>query len=183
MIKVSPYKECLPLQNKIIRLLWEIFRLIFFCPFSGPFFREWRIIMLRLWGAKIGKKSTVKSSVKVFQPWKLELGDYTVIDSNTRVYNVDKIHIGTKSVVSQNSFLCTASHDYTKWENPLITAPIIIGNRCWVAADAFVGMGVTVGEGAIVGARACVFKSVPPWTVVGGNPAKFIKNRMIQDEL
>ena len=59
--------------------------------------------------------------------------------------------------------------------------PIVIEAQAWVAADAFVGMGVTIGEGAVVGARAAVFKDVEPWTVVGGNPAKFIKNRVIKD--
>ena len=64
---------------------------------------------------------------------------------------------------------------------PLKIAPITIGDRAWVAADAFVGMGVTIGEGAVVGARAAVFKDVEPWTVVGGNPAKFIKKRVMKD--
>ena len=56
----------------------------------------------------------------------------------------------------------------------------MIENRAWVAADAFVCMGITIGEGAVVGARAAVFKNVEPWTVVGGNPAKVIKKREIK---
>ena len=62
---------------------------------------------------------------------------------------------------------------------PLLTKPIIIGNHVWVASEAFVGMGVTVGEGAVVGARACVFKNVDPWTIVGGNPSAVIKRRVL----
>lgn len=85
--------------------------------------------------------------------------------------------IGDNSVVSQGAFLCTAGHDITDSKHTLITAPIIIGDTAWVAADAFVNMGVTIGEGAVVGARAAVFKDVNPWTVVGGNPARFIKER------
>ena len=63
--------------------------------------------------------------------------------------------------------------------NPLVTAPIVIEDQAWVAADAFVGMGVRIGQGAVVGARAAVFKDVKPWTVVGGNPAKYIKMRKL----
>ena len=63
-----------------------------------------------------------------------------------------------------------------------IQKPIIIGDRAWVAAEAFIGPGVTVGEGAVVGARAAVFKDVEPWTVVGGNPARVIKTRTIKGE-
>ena len=82
--------------------------------------------------------------------------------------------------MSQGAYLCTASHDISDSLNPLVTAPIIIEDQAWVAADAFVSMGVTVGQGAVIGARACVFKDVEPWTVVGGNPAKFIKRREIK---
>ena len=95
------------------------------------------------------------------------------------IYNKAKISIGNNSVVSQNVYLCTASHDITSSLHPLITAPIIVEDQVWIAADAFIGMGVTVSEGAVVGARAAVFKDVAPWTVVGGNPARFIKQRLI----
>ena len=82
--------------------------------------------------------------------------------------------------MSQGAYLCTASHDISDSLNPLVTAPIIVKDQAWIATDAFVGMGVTVGQGAVIGARACVFKDVEPWTVVGGNPAKFIKRREIK---
>jgi putative colanic acid biosynthesis acetyltransferase WcaF len=62
----------------------------------------------------------------------------------------------------------------------VVSAPIIIGASAWVAADAFVGMGVAIGEGAVVGARASVYKDVEAWTIVGGNPARYIKKRTIK---
>lgn len=106
---------------------------------------------------------------------------YSCIASDVDCYNVAPVRIGANATVSQGAFLCTASHDITDPHNRLITAPIIIENQAWIAAAAFVGMGVTIGEGAVVGARAAVFKDVEPWTVVGGNPAKFIKKRIIKD--
>lgn len=92
------------------------------------------------------------------------------------------IRIGDDCVVSQGAFLCTASHDTSSVLLPLISAPITMEDKSWVAADAFVGKGVTIGEGAVVGARACVFKNVDPWTIVGGNPAKVIKERKLDKE-
>jgi len=65
---------------------------------------------------------------------------------------------------------------------PLVTAPIAVGERAWVAADVFIGPGVTIGQGAVVGARASVFRNVEPWTVVGGNPARIIKKISAQGE-
>jgi putative colanic acid biosynthesis acetyltransferase WcaF len=58
---------------------------------------------------------------------------------------------------------------------------IIIHSNVWICAGAFIAPGITIGEGAIVAARAVVTKNVEPWTVVGGNPAKFIKKREIKD--
>jgi len=58
--------------------------------------------------------------------------------------------------------------------------PIELGARSWIAADVFVGPGVCIGEGAVVGARSAVFRDVEPWTVVGGNPARFLKRRELQ---
>jgi putative colanic acid biosynthesis acetyltransferase WcaF len=92
-------------------------------------------------------------------------------------YNVDTVHLKENSLVSQKTYLCTASHDIVGSGFKLITAPIIIEKKAWVAADAFVGMGVTIGENSVVGARSSVFKDVPPNVIVGGNPAKIIRNR------
>ena len=112
-------------------------------------------------------------------PWNLEMDEYSCLGAEVDCYNVDKIKIGAHSMVSQKAYLCAASHDISRSYMPLVTSPIIIKDQAWIAADAFIGMGVTIGQGAVVGARASVFKDVEPWTIVGGNPAKFIKKRVI----
>ena len=106
---------------------------------------------------------------------------YSIIGPDTIIYNVDVITIKDGATISQYAYLCTASHDISDPNHHLITAPITICENAWVAADAFIGMGVTVGKGTVVGARAAVFKDVEPWTVVGGNPAKVIKKREIKE--
>lgn len=180
-MEVKAYKNKLSLKNKILRFIWGIVYHLFFRTLPGPLFYGWRNMLLRLFGAKIGNNCKIRSSIKVWAPWNIELGDFVAIGQNTELYSVDKIIVGTKVAISQGAYICTASHDISTHSKPLITAPIIINSFAWVAADAFVGMGVTIGEGAVVGARACVFKDVAPWTVVGGNPAKFIKERVISD--
>ena len=180
-MKVEAYHECLPLKNKFKRLGWNVCALLFFRPFVGPLFWRWRNLLLRLFGATIGKGSKFIASSKVWEPCNLEIGEYTAIGAGANCYNPGKIVLGSKVVVSQGAYLCAASHDITNPLNPLITAPIHIGSFAWIAAEAFVNMGITIGEGAVVGARAAVFKDVDPWTVVGGNPAKFIKKRIIKE--
>lgn len=124
--------------------------------------------------------ANVYASVKIYYPANLEMKAYSCLASEVDCYNVDKVTIGANTTVSQGAYLCTASHDITNPLHPLITAPIVIEDQAWIGAKAFVGMGVTIGEGAVVGATASVYKDVEPWTVVGGNPAKFLKMREIK---
>lgn len=180
-MEVKAYKNNLSLKNKATRALWGVVYNILFRTLPGPLFYNWRTFLLRLFGAKIGKNCKIRASVKIWAPWNIELGDFVALGQKTELYSVNKIVIGTKVAISQGAYICTASHDITRHGSPLVTAPILIRNFAWVAADAFIGMGVTIGEGAVVGARAAVFKDVEPWTVVGGNPAMPIKKRVIKD--
>lgn len=181
MYKVSPYKDCLSYKNKLSRLLWNTIRMILFYPFYGPLFARWRNFILRIFGAEIGKGSKIASTAKIWAPWNLVIGEYTAVGAHANIYNPGIIRLGSKVVISQGAYLCTASHDISSLEKPLITLSITIESFAWIASDAFIGMGVNIGEGAVVGARAAVFKDVEPWTVVGGNPAKFIKKRILKD--
>ena len=119
-------------------------------------------------------------SVNVWAPWNLSLGSYVAIDEDVFLYSADKIIIGSKVAISREAFICTASHDITNASRPLKTAPIVIGDGVWIGARAIVLPGVTIGEGAVIAAGAVVVKDVPPFTVVGGNPARIIKEREIR---
>lgn len=174
------YIDNYTLWDKLQRLAWNVCWALLFRPFGLPIFKGWRSFVLRCWGAKIGKGSLVHASATIWAPWNLELGQRTCIGPHTIIYSADKIILGNKVAISQYAYLCTASHDFNDPHHRLITAPIRVEDYAWVAAEAYVGMGVTVGEGAVVGARASVYKSVEPWTVVGGNPARFLKKRVIR---
>lgn len=169
------------LGNRIKRIVWNFFYIIFFRYSPRPF-HGWRAFLLRIFGAKTGKGVHVYSSVKIWAPWNLELHDECGIGDYATLYSQGKIIIGKRAIISQGSYICTGTHDYTKSGHPLITKPIVIGDQAWVAAEAFIGPGVTIGEGVVVGARSVVFKDIEPWIVVGGNPAKFIKKRVISDK-
>lgn len=175
------YRNHLGLRNKIGRLCWNLTYLIAFRPVVLPQFNRWRIFLLRLFGARIGAGCKIHASAKVWAPWNLEVGQRTAIGPGATCYNPGKIVLGNKVTISQGAHLCAASHDYTKKEHPLITGTIEVKDFAWVAAEAFISMGVTVGEGAIIAARGCTVKDVEAWTIVGGNPARFIKKRVMVD--
>ena len=178
-LDLSQYQNKLSRRNQLLRLLWSVVWTVFARPLPRSLCSGWKRFLLRCFGAKIHSTAHVYSSAKIYAPWNLVMEEYSCIASEVDCYNVEKIKIGKHATVSQSAFLCTASHDIEKTDMPLITAPVTIENYAWIAADAFIGMGVTIGEGAVAGARAAVFKDVEAWTVVGGNPAKFIKKREI----
>ncbi|MCF2660305.1 putative colanic acid biosynthesis acetyltransferase [Parabacteroides distasonis] len=162
------------------RLLWEITSFCLFKPFPTKVFRKWNLFILKAFGANIGKQAVVYNSCRIQCPWNLEMKFNSCIGPHTIVENDVLVFIGENATISQYSYICTSSHDIYHKHHDLTTSPIYIYKDAWVAAGAFIGMGVTIGEGAVVGARSSVFKDVEPWTVVGGNPAKFIKKRIIE---
>ncbi len=177
MVETDPalFRNPHSLANKLGRVLWSIVYYLLFRP--TPFFMgAWRRLLLRGFGAHIGQ-AWLHQSTRIWAPWLLKIGDDVYIDAHVRLYSAYRIEIGDRVIISQNSFLCTASHDYTHPTYPLIGGTIRIGNDTWIAADVFVAPGVTVGEGAVVGARAVAVKDVPAWAVVVGNPARVVKNR------
>ena len=178
-LDLSQYKNRHSFKDKLKRLIWNI---VWLTVFKGSFthFHVWRIFLLRLFGAKIGRGCAIFPSVIIRAPWKLAMGNYSSLSANVECYSVDSILLGNHVVVSKDVFLCCASHDISAPCMDLTHRPIIIHDQAWIAARAFIGPGVTVGEGAVVGACAVVTKDVNPWTVVAGNPAKFIKQRELK---
>ncbi len=176
------YTTYTPRKIKIKRFFWWVVYVLLFRPFPYFALNGLRCRLLKLFGAKMQKKIACYPSVKIWAPWNLQFGTFVAIDDDVNLYCVDKIIIGTKVAISREAFLCTASHDISIASRPLITAPIIIDDGVWIGARATILPGVHIGEGAIVAAGAIVTKDVEPWTVVGGNPAKFIKKRVLKNE-
>ena len=172
LVRTAPFS----LRNKIYRVLWKSVWLLLFRP-TPRSFHAWRCLLLRSFGAKLGKAVRPYPSARIWAPWNLEMGDHSCLSEDVDCYCVDKIRIGPHATVSQYSFLCTASHDYKEFAMPLVTSPITIGERAWIAADVFVAPGVTIGDGAVVTARSSVFSSIEPWTVATGNPATSVRKR------
>ncbi len=172
MVHLNEYKEEKPHRLKL--MIWRVVNLLVFPLLTA----KGRRFLLRYFGAKIGN-SLIYRSVKIYAPWNLRIGDYSCIGNRVDLYNKDMLTIGDDVVISQDAYICTASHDVTSDVMALKTKPITIGPRAWICSRAIVLPGVTLGDGVIVGAGAVVTKDVAPWTIVGGNPAKTIKQRKI----
>lgn len=162
-------------RENLQRTLWALVKPSF--RFSPRILFGWRNFLLRLFGARIGVHVHIYNSAQIYFPWNLEIGDWSAIGEHAYIYNLGTVQIGSQVTISQRAHLCAGTHDYTDPSLPLQKPPIVIEDQAWICADAFVGPGVTVGEGALVGARAVAIKDVEPWQVVVGNPAKPIKKR------
>ena len=180
-IRPDEYRNEHSLANKLGRLAWRICWVILFRPTPPRLLAGWRRLLLRCFGARIGK-AYFHPSVIIWAPWLVKAGSSVYVDAEVNLYNVYGICIADRVVVSREAFLCGASHNFQDPLMPLTGGEIKVGADAWICARAFVGPGVTVGDGAVVGACAVVMKDVPPWTVVAGNPARLIKDRKMGEK-
>ncbi|MBX7539568.1 putative colanic acid biosynthesis acetyltransferase [Qipengyuania sphaerica] len=167
------------LGNRIGRALWTLCWLLL-ARWTPPPLHGWRALVLKLFGAKLGRGCRVHASVNVWWPANLELGDNVLIGPGARLYNQGRITIGSDSIVSQRAHLCASTHDVSDPNFQLVVRPVSIGAQCWVAAEAFVGPGVTMGEGSVLAARGALFEDAESWTIYRGNPAAAVKPRALR---
>ncbi len=173
----NPYR----LRQQLLRVSWWIGCFLLFKCSLRPMY-TWRRWVLRLFGAKLGDHVCIQRSVRIEFPWNLKMGRYSSIGENAWVYNLEKIEVGEFTTISQLVFLCTGTHDYTRPQMSLVTKPINIGKGVWIAADAYVGPGVTIGDYAVIGARSVVVEDMPEGMVCAGHPCKPFKPRLPQEE-
>jgi putative colanic acid biosynthesis acetyltransferase WcaF len=139
-----------------------------------------RPAILKIFGASVPLRCLICSGVKVYFPWALQIGSHCAISDRVVFYNLGGIKLGDRVVISQDVYFCGGTHDYTQPAYPLRRLPIEVQDDVWIGAGAFIGPGVRIGQGAVVGARSVVTKDVPSWKVVAGNPARVIKDRILQ---
>ncbi len=162
------------------RVLWGLAHPLF--AWSPRPLWGWRRRLLRWFGANVGREVHVHPGVRITIPWNLSIGDAAGIGDRAILYALGAIKIGRRATISQGAYLCAGTHDYRDPAMPLLKSPVTIGDDAWVCTDAFIGPGVSIGELAIVGARAVVIKDVPKAVIVAGNPACIVKDRKFDGE-
>lgn len=178
MVKKLPMEggPTFSLKHRLVRLLWQTTWLLL-CRWSPPQMWRWRRFFLRLFGAAIGEKSDVRGSARVWYPPNLLMADNTLLAAGVNCYNPAPIRIETGCLVSQGAYLCAASHNVTDSAFPLVLRPITLGKDSWIASEAFVGPGVNIGQGTVLGARGAAFEDLNEWTIYRGNPARAVRPR------
>lgn len=167
------------LASRIERALWQV-SWVLLARWTPPPLFGWRRLVLRLFDAEIGCGARIYASTSVWLPRNLTIGEGAIVGPRVRLYNQGAITIGANAVISQDATLCASTHDVADPMFGLVTGPIAIGQACWVAAEAFVGPGVTMGEGSVLGARGVLFEDAEPMGIYRGNPAALVRYRVFR---
>ncbi len=178
---IDPYRQAsFTLQNRMMRASWNLVYILLFRPSPRPLHR-WRIRLLRFFGARIGKNCRVYPKTRVWAPWNLIMRNQASMADDVNCYSMATVELGEKCVISQGTHLCTGTHDYEDPNFQLYAKGIKIGGDAWVCAESFIGPGVQVGAGAVIGARSVVTRNMPEWMVCAGNPCRPLKERVLRN--
>lgn len=155
--------------------LWGVGAILFrWSPAPAHAWRRW---ILRRFGATIGRRVEIDPTVRISRPWNLSIGDRTRVAHEAILDSIGPIRVGADTMISQYANLCAGDHDYRDARMDVLPAPISIGDRVWIAADAFVGPNTSIGDGALVAARSSAFGRIPAEQVCLGEPARPRKRR------
>ncbi len=167
-----------PLGHRLTRLVWQGAWLVLARWTPVPLF-GWRNMIARLFGARLDKTARIYPSVRIWHPRNLEMAAHSALGPNVNCYCMAPVTLRSRALVSQGASLCAGTHDVDDPHFQLIVKPIVIGEKAWVAAEAFVGPGVTIDDGAVLGARGVAMKSIPAGMVYAGNPARLLRARRL----
>jgi putative colanic acid biosynthesis acetyltransferase WcaF len=159
---------------------WLLARALFFLsPLPWP--TALRVAVLRAFGASVGSGVVIRENVNISFPWRLTIGDHVWIGEDVGILSLANVTIGSSVCISQRAYLCTGSHDYLGADFALITRPITIEDRVWIAAQSFIGPGIRIGTGSVASAGSVVMRDVPANVLVQGNPAVRVRSGFRED--
>lgn len=176
----NQFKSSWSFKEILFLRIWKLIWLVFYLP-SPKILNKWRIFLLRFFGADVSWNVFIYSSSKVFAPWLLKMEGRSCLGPNTNIYNLGMVIIKDRVTISQNSFVCNGTHDLSDRNLPLLVGEIIIEQDVFVGANALILPGLSIGEGAVIGAGSVVTKDVDPWIIVAGNPARNINKRVFNN--
>jgi putative colanic acid biosynthesis acetyltransferase WcaF len=172
MIKpqATPYDSPWTLRQRLLMLLWE-YTWLLLCQWTPKPFNRWRLFILRLFGATLHGKPFVHQRARITLPWNLIMHDHACLGDRAHAYSLDTIEIHEGATIAQEAYLCTGTHDFSHPALSLRTSPVTVKACAFIGARAFVLPGLTIGQGAVVGACSVVTRDVVAGHIVAGNPA------------
>jgi putative colanic acid biosynthesis acetyltransferase WcaF len=168
-----------PGRNLIILALWYFVNVLFFINPLNPI-SSIKILLLRMFGASVGKGVNIKPSVNIKYPWKLKIGNYAWIGENVWIDNLAEIEIGAHACISQGALLLTGNHNYKKSTFDLMTGKIILEEGVWIGAKCIVAPGVACGSHSVLSAGSMLSSDMEAYSIYSGSPAVKVRARNIE---
>lgn len=167
-----------PKANFSKRLIWFVIgRVVINTYFPNP---QWfKRMLLRIFGAKIGKGVILKPKVNIKYPWLLSIGDYSWIGEKVWIDNLVPVKLETNCCISQGAMLLTGNHNYKKASFDLITGEIKLEEGVWVGAKSTVCPGVTMKSHSILTVGSILSHDAEAYAIYQGNPAVKVRMREI----
>ena len=155
--------------------------------FGSPLFRSHllpssalRVALLRLFGARVGRRVVIRHGVTVKYPWHLAIGNDTWVGERVWIDCLTTVRIGSDVCLSQGAYLCTGNHNWSDPAFGLMIGPIQLNDGSWAGAMSLLTPGAVLGNGAVAAAGSVISGTVPDFEIYGGNPAVFLKKRVLR---
>ena len=165
-------------KSVVVRMLWMLVSRLFFNTWV-PYPSTFKAIILRLFGAKVGRGLVIRTHVRIKQPWRMSIGDHVWIGESVWIDNLVQVAIASNVCLSQGAFLLTGNHDYKSTSFDLITGEIHLESGVWIGAKALVGPGVRCMSHSVLAAGSTTFKDLEANKIYQGNPAEVKRERKI----
>jgi putative colanic acid biosynthesis acetyltransferase WcaF len=167
-----------PGASRATRVLWYFANAVFFAsrfPVNSV-----KIVLLRMFGARVGRGVVIKPNVNIKSPWYLEIGNHAWIGEAVWIDNLVPVHVGRNACVSQGALLLTGNHNYRKSTFDLMTGEITIEDGAWVGAKSVVCPGVRCGTHSVLTVGSVTATDLEPYGIYQGNPAAKVRQRVIE---
>lgn len=165
-------------RNGLIVVLWYFVNLLLIKNRYLPLYKL-KVVVLRLFGAKIGSNVIIKPGVNIKYPWKLAIGNHSWIGEGVWIDNLDEIVIGNNVCISQGAMLLTGNHNYTKTTFDLILGEITLEDGVWIGAKSVVCPNVRCKSHSVLAVGSVASKDLEPYNIYRGTPAKLVRKRII----
>lgn len=167
--------------SKLKQVLWYVANILFFINPLNPVSAV-KVLLLKAFGAKIGKGVVIKSAVSIKYPWHLTVGDYSWIGENVWIDNLVAVTVGSSVCISQGAMLLTGNHNYTSSRFDLVVKPIVVEDGAWIGAKSVVCPGVVCMTHSVLAVLSVATRNLEPYTIYQGNPAVEVKARVVSGE-
>ena len=165
----------LNLSSKISWILWYLVSIfVVNTPIPGSLLR---ILLLRLFGAKLGRNCIIKPLVKVKHPWLLRMGENSWLGEGVIIDNIFPVVIGSSTCISQNVYICSGNHNFRSPSFEYIKQTITIHGQCWICASSTIAPGSRINRCTVVGIGSIVKGNLLPYSIYFGNPLRLYGSR------